>query len=75
MTTKVTKESLAERVQHLESGPRSLQGDYNLEAYRMLLQFLGCQCEHKFTTIDYGHSHSTLQCQKCGKIEHGRGNY
>lgn len=36
MTT-VTKESLAARVAELEAGPRSIKEDYQLEAYRMLL--------------------------------------
>ena len=33
---KVTIESLAQRIAELESRPRSLSEDYQLEAYRML---------------------------------------
>lgn len=73
--TQVTKETLAKRIAELESGPRSLRGDFNLQAFKMLIGFLSEECEHKFVTIEYGHSHSTIQCTKCGKIEHGRGNY
>lgn len=36
--TKVTKESLSARIAELESGTRSIKEDYQLEAYRMLLQ-------------------------------------
>lgn len=35
--TQVTKESLAKRIAELESGPRSLKEDYQLEAFKMLL--------------------------------------
>lgn len=37
MTITVTKESLADRITDLESGPRSLKEDYTLAAYKMLL--------------------------------------
>lgn len=42
MTTKVTKESLAERIQHLEDlgSMISLNEEYQLDAYRMLLDRL-----------------------------------
>lgn len=35
--TQVTKESLAKRITELESVPRSLKEDYQLEAFKMLL--------------------------------------
>lgn len=41
MTTKVTKESLAENIGRLESyGDLSLNEEYQLKAYRMLMQFM-----------------------------------
>lgn len=41
MTTKVTKESLAENIGRLESyGDLSLNEEYQLKAYRLLLDFL-----------------------------------
>lgn len=46
MTTKVTKESLAEKIKHLELcalGPRiglSINEEYQLEAYRILLELM-----------------------------------
>lgn len=42
MTTKVTKESLAERIQHLEDlgSMISLNEEYQLEAYRKLLVYV-----------------------------------
>lgn len=39
MTT-VTKESLAARIAELEAGPRSIKEDFQLEAYRMLLDYI-----------------------------------
>ena len=41
MTTKVTKESLAENIGRLESyGDLSINEEYQLKAYRMLLDYL-----------------------------------
>ncbi|MDI5767623.1 hypothetical protein MJN71_20735 [Salmonella enterica subsp. enterica serovar Cerro] len=41
MTTKVTKESLAENIGSLESyGDLSLNEEYQLKAYRLLLDFM-----------------------------------
>lgn len=41
MTAKVTKESLAENIVRLESyGDLSLNEEYQLKAYRMLLDFM-----------------------------------
>lgn len=41
MTTKVTKESLAENIGRLESyGDLSLNEEYQLKAYRLLLSFM-----------------------------------
>ena len=38
--TQVTKESLAKRIAELESGPRSLKEDYQLEAFKMLYVYM-----------------------------------
>ena len=44
MTTKVTKESLAENIGRLESyGDLSLNEEYQLEAYRLLLEKLNSE--------------------------------
>lgn len=41
MTTKVTKESLAENISRLESyGDLSINEEYQLKAYRLLLDFM-----------------------------------
>lgn len=43
MTTKVTKESLAEKIKYLESVSKlglSLNEEYQLKAYRLLLDFM-----------------------------------
>lgn len=41
MTTKVTKESLAENIGRLESyGDLSINEEYQLKAYRLLLDFM-----------------------------------
>lgn len=41
MTTKVTKESLAENIGRLESyGDLSINEEYQLKAYRLLMQFM-----------------------------------
>lgn len=41
MTTKVTKESLAENIGRLESyGDPSINEEYQLKAYRLLLDFM-----------------------------------
>lgn len=65
MTTKVTKESLAENIGRLESyGDLSLNEEYQLKAYRMLLAKMSTcsNCGHETTTedIEYG------QCGFCG---------
>jgi ATP adenylyltransferase/5',5'''-P-1,P-4-tetraphosphate phosphorylase II len=65
MTTKVTKESLAENIGRLESyGDLSINEEYQLKAYRMLLAktSLCSNCNHETTTedIEYG------QCGFCG---------
>lgn len=47
MTTKVTKESLAENIGRLESyGDLSINEEYQLKAYRMLLDYLRTE-EHE----------------------------
>lgn len=43
MTTKVTKESLAEKIKYLESVSKlglSLNEEYQLNAYRLLLEYM-----------------------------------
>lgn len=65
MTAKVTKESLAENIGRLESyGDLSINEEYQLKAYRMLLakMSLCSNCNHETTTedIEYG------QCGFCG---------
>lgn len=47
MTTKVTKESLAENIGRLESyGDLSINEEYQLKAYRLLLDYLRTE-EHE----------------------------
>ena len=47
MTTKVTKESLAENIVRLESyGDLSINEEYQLKAYRLLLDYLRTE-EHE----------------------------
>ncbi|HGP0980298.1 TPA: hypothetical protein ACLFZF_002273 [Klebsiella aerogenes] len=41
--TQVTKESLSARIAELESGTRSIKEDYQLEAYRMLLNVINAR--------------------------------
>lgn len=64
MTTKVTKESLAENIGRLESNPHlSLNEEYQLEAYRMLLDLTPNDCPHNWeeTGLD-----GVITCLKCG---------
>ena len=61
MTTKVTKESLAENIGRLESyGDLSLNEEYQLKAYRKLLIY-AVECTHKF-----GHLRDGC-CAQCGE--------
>lgn len=45
MSVKVTKESLEMRIRYLSDRPLSLNEEYQLEAYRMLLDFLRAEEE------------------------------
>lgn len=61
MTTKVTKESLAENIGRLESyGDLSLNEEYQLKAYRLLSDLLP-ECEHEWVMGLQAH-----WCGKCG---------
>ena len=70
MTTKVTKESLAENIGRLESyGDLSLNEEYQLKAYRLLIDLLP-ECEHDWQG-DYGFEYKggfAARCRKCGKV-------
>ncbi|MEG1123048.1 MAG: hypothetical protein RSE62_12690 [Citrobacter sp.] len=67
MTTKVTKESLAENIGRLESyGDLSINEDYQLKAYRMLIDLIP-ECDHDWDG-DFAGGYS-IRCRKCGKIE------
>ncbi len=62
MTTKVTKESLAENIGRLESyGDLSLNEEYQLRAYRMLIDLIP-DCEHDWVKGRDG----VFRCGKCG---------
>ncbi len=67
MTTKVTKESLAENIGRLESyGDLSLNEEYQLNAYRMLIDLLGEKttgCVHDYKHVGNG----VCQCARCGR--------
>lgn len=65
MTTKVTKESLAENIGRLESyGDLSINEEYQLKAYRMLFDLVP-ECEH-----DYAPNELLLpQCIMCGRLK------
>jgi hypothetical protein len=51
---KVTVESLSRRIAELESRPRSLNEDYQLEAYRELREYRWRELEEIKATIDVG---------------------
>lgn len=67
--SKVTKQSLAERVKYLESVRKlglSLSEEYQLEAYRMLIDLLGEKttgCVHDYKHVGNG----VCQCARCGR--------
>ncbi|EJB2979385.1 hypothetical protein MT554_004288 [Salmonella enterica] len=70
MTTKVTKESLAENIGRLESyGDLSLNEEYQLKAYRLLLELMPKDCPHA-KTLDIFNPNSptyaTVVCVDCG---------
>lgn len=65
MTTKVTKESLAENIGRLESyGDLSINEEYQLKAYRLLIDLLP-GCEHDW--VHYPADES-VRCARCGEI-------
>lgn len=57
----VTRHALAVRIEDLESRQRSLKEDFQLEAYKMLLNG---ECLH-----DWGQAGDHRQCTRCGEIE------
>ncbi|AXQ70255.1 hypothetical protein PF627_gp70 [Salmonella virus VSiP] len=64
MTTKVTKESLAEKIRYLESVSKlglSLNEEYQLEAYRLLADYFD-ECKHT-----YGRIYASGRCARCGE--------
>ena len=46
----VTRESLAVRIEDLESRQSSIKEDFQLEAYRMLLKLMNGECTHEWLT-------------------------
>lgn len=68
MTTKVTKESLAENIGRLESyGDLSLNEEYQLKAYRLLIDLLPVPlCDHDWRKVGVA-EHSNWVCSLCGK--------
>lgn len=65
----VTRESLAVRIEDLESRQRSIKEDFQLEAYRMLLKLLNSECTHEWLTCTVRGEPVRRQCRKCGEIE------
>ncbi|EEH8063286.1 hypothetical protein G3R67_003425 [Salmonella enterica subsp. enterica serovar Agona] len=66
VTTKVTKEYLAENISRLESyGDLSLNEEYQLKAYRLLIDLIP-ECVHDWYSPMAG---IAAQCMKCGKME------
>lgn len=62
MTTKVTKESLAENIGRLESyGDLSINEEYQLKAYRLLAVYME-SCLHDWVKGRDG----VFRCDKCG---------
>lgn len=62
MTTKVTKESLAENIGRLESyGDLSINEEYQLKAYRLLAVYMD-SCSHDWIKGRDG----VFRCDKCG---------
>lgn len=67
MTTKVTKESLAENIGRLESyGDLSLNEEYQLKAYRLLAVYMG-SCVHDQVKECYK--------QRCDEVLLSRGTH
>ena len=72
MTTKVTKESLAKKIKALESRGNAeyalgltLNEEYQLKAYRMLLDLIP-ECNHDWYRPVKA---AAAQCRKCGRTE------
>lgn len=65
--SKVTKESLIERINHLEAfgSAISLNEEYQLEAFKMLLGYVS-DCEHAWVRKKYEGS-MYWTCEKCGE--------
>lgn len=70
MTTKVTKESLAENIGRLESyGDLSLNEEYQLKAYRLLIELMP-ECEHEWVEKPFpGLRDTYLFCAKCREVQ------
>ncbi|ENP2748034.1 hypothetical protein ACDF60_004528 [Salmonella enterica] len=74
MTTEITKESLAENIGRLESyGDLSLNEEYQLKAYRLLLERfkIDDECHHDWIITrkhapEVGYVHKVV-CNKCGR--------
>lgn len=65
MTTKVTKESLAENIGRLESyGDLSLNEEYQFKAYRLLIDLMP-DCEHDINWR-FEDGAPVYFCTKCG---------
>ncbi|MER3091545.1 hypothetical protein [Salmonella enterica] len=69
MTTKVTKESLAENIGRLESyGDLSLNEEYQLKAYRLLIELIP-ECGHEWVEKPFpGLRDTYLFCTKCREV-------
>lgn len=69
MTTKVTKESLAENIGRLESyGDLSINEEYQLKAYRLLIDLLP-ECEHDWVEKTFPVMLDTYRfCTKCREV-------
>ncbi|UNY50497.1 hypothetical protein [Salmonella phage PhiSTP1] len=70
MTTKVTKESLAENIGRLGSyGGLSLNEEYQLKAYRLLIDPIP-ECEYEWAEKPFpGLRDTYLLCTKCREVQ------
>lgn len=70
MTTKITKESLAENIGRLESyGDLSINEEYQLKAYRLLIDLLPDECVHRWRFGSANTLQKQKQCVLCGRVE------
>lgn len=70
MTSKVTKESLAENIGRLESyGDLSINEEYQLKAYRLLIDLMPEECLHKWQFGSANPLQKQKQCVLCGRVE------